>query len=102
MTEWTFRPMVVADLSDLVVMQERGAVPGLGHIFPQDAYPFPRERVLERWRVEIDDPETGAYVATDAEGNIVGFAARRADELLHFGTSVETWGTGLATWLHDE
>jgi RimJ/RimL family protein N-acetyltransferase len=28
-------------------------------------------------------------------------AARRADEVLHFGTALETWGSGLATWLHD-
>jgi hypothetical protein len=31
-----------------------------------------------------------------------GFAARREDELLHFGTAVEWWGSGLATWLHDQ
>ena len=34
-------------------------------------------------------------------GEIVGFAATRGEELLHFGTAVETWGSGLAAWLHD-
>jgi GNAT superfamily N-acetyltransferase len=27
--------------------------------------------------------------------------ARRHDELLRFGTALETWGSGLAAWLHD-
>jgi RimJ/RimL family protein N-acetyltransferase len=31
----------------------------------------------------------------------VGFAARRDDEVLHFGTALDTWGSGLATWMHD-
>lgn len=48
------------------------------------------------------DPEVAVYVATGLGGQVVGFAARRDDELLHFGTAVDTWGTGLATWLHDE
>lgn len=28
-------------------------------------------------------------------------SARRADEVLHFGTALETCGGGLATWMHD-
>jgi RimJ/RimL family protein N-acetyltransferase len=35
-------------------------------------------------------------------GVIVGFAATREDELLHFGLGVELWGTGLAQVAHDE
>lgn len=31
---------------------------------------------------------------------VSGFAATRADELLHFGTSPTTWGSGLAPDLH--
>ena len=30
-----------------------------------------------------------------------GFVALRGDELLHFGTAVDTWGTGLAEDAHD-
>jgi RimJ/RimL family protein N-acetyltransferase len=99
---WSFRPMAYADLPELVVMQERGAVAGLSNVFPQDAHPFPRETIRSRWREELADPDIAAYVATEGPGHVVGFAARRGDELLHFGTAVETWGSGLATWLHDE
>jgi RimJ/RimL family protein N-acetyltransferase len=57
--------------------------------------------VIRRWSDEIADPETFAYVSTDEAGDITGFAATRGSELLHFGTSVQTWGTGLARELHD-
>lgn len=48
---------------------------------------------------EIADPDTEVYVAEHNTG-IVGFAAIRDDELFHFGTAVETWGTGLAAEMH--
>lgn len=101
-SEWSLRAMELADLPDLLPVQERGAVVGLGHVFPQQTHPFPREAIRSRWAREIADREVAAYVATDAQGDAVGFAARRGDELLHFGTAVETWGSGLATRLHDE
>lgn len=100
---WFFRPMTVDDLPALMPVQERGAVTGLARVFPQDTHPFPRATVEDRWREELGDPGIAAYVATaGATGDLVGFAARRGDELLHFGTAVETWGSGLAAWLHDE
>lgn len=30
------------------------------------------------------------------DGEVAGFAAVRGDELLHFGVSLEHWGTGIA------
>jgi GNAT superfamily N-acetyltransferase len=93
--------MAVADLPDLVVLQERGAVVGLAQVFPQETHPFPRDDVRRRWADELRDPAVAAYVATGPDGGLVGFAARRGDELLHFGTALETWGSGLAVWLHD-
>jgi RimJ/RimL family protein N-acetyltransferase len=89
------------DLPELVVVQEEAAVVALGHVFPQDRYPFPREAVLERWAEEVADRGTRVYVSTDEAGRITGFATRRADELLHFGTALATWGTGLAASVHD-
>jgi len=83
-------------------MQEEASVVALGHVFPQATHPFPREAVLARWREELRDPAIAVYVATDPDGAITGFAARRDDELLHFGTALDTWGTGLAGRLHDE
>jgi GNAT superfamily N-acetyltransferase len=84
------------DVDALVDVQERGAVQGLAHVSPQDIHPFPRTAVVARWREEIADPAVRCYVSEAEEGGLNGFAAIRGDELLHFGTAPETWGTGLA------
>ena len=81
-------------------IQEPGAVLGLADVFPQDAYPFPRDVVAKRWRQEIETPAIDCYVVV-LDGTIVGFAAIRDDEFLRFGTAVERWGTGLAQAAHD-
>jgi RimJ/RimL family protein N-acetyltransferase len=99
--KWSFRPMEYADLAQLMVVQERGAVAGLSTVFPQETHPFPRETIRDRWEHELEDPAIAAYVTTSPDERLVGFAARRAVEVLHFGTELETWGSGLATWLHD-
>jgi RimJ/RimL family protein N-acetyltransferase len=88
------------DLPALLDVQQSGALHALTHIFPQDAYPFPRAEIQARWAAEIADPDTTVYVVEHDAGRIVGFAAIRDNELLHFGTAVETWGTGLATEVH--
>jgi len=93
--------MDVADLDELVLMQERGAVAGLSNVFPQDRFPFPRATIRTRWNAELQDPGISAYVATIPGGDIVGFAARAGNEVLHFGTAPETWASGLAGWMHD-
>ncbi len=94
------RPLTEPDLDRLIALQEAGGVTGLGHVFPQDTNPFPREQVAARWRAEIADPDTDA-LAVEVEGRLQGFVALRGEELLHFGTAVETWGTGLADDAHD-
>jgi RimJ/RimL family protein N-acetyltransferase len=99
--DWSLRAMDVADLPALMVVQEQGAVAGLSEVFPQESHPFPRDTIRERWEAELTDPAITAYVVTGPEQRILGFAARRGDEVLHFGTAPETWGTGLAAWLHD-
>jgi RimJ/RimL family protein N-acetyltransferase len=95
------RLATAADLEPLLDVQEEGAVAGLAHIFPQDRYPFSRPALRRRWAEELEDPATRVYLALDAAGDVVGFAATRGDELLHFGTAVRTWGTGTAQELHD-
>ena len=95
-----FRPAVAADLPDLVTMQEPASVAALSHIFPQDRYPFPRDAVLVRWTEELRDPAVFVYVSTSDAGAVTGFAARCEDELLHFGTALDTWGSGLASELY--
>jgi RimJ/RimL family protein N-acetyltransferase len=96
------RAAVLNDVDAILKVQEPGAVLGLGHIFPQDQYPFPREEVAERWRAEIRDPAMAVYVSIDDQERVTGFGALQADELLHFGVAAELWGSGFAAWLHDE
>jgi RimJ/RimL family protein N-acetyltransferase len=91
----------LSDLPALVDLQQIGSVRALAHIFPQDTHPFPRATVLTRWARELADPEIEVYVV-EPDDRIAGFAAIRGPELLHFGTAVETWGSGLARAAHDE
>lgn len=95
------QPLTEEDLEELIFVQREGAVIGLGHIFPQETHPFPEQRVLDRWRRELADPGVDCFVIED-RGEVAGFAATRGDELLHFGTAVSTWGTGLAHAAHAE
>jgi RimJ/RimL family protein N-acetyltransferase len=95
------REATADDVTALVDVQEPGAVRGLGHVFPQDQYPFPRDLIADRWHREIAADATEVYVYTDDNDTVCGFAAIRDDELLHFGTAVSTWGSGLATRFHD-
>ena len=95
-----FRPATDADLDELVTVQAEASVAAMADVFPQAKYPFPHAEIRERWRTELADPDIVAYVSTDSAsgraGRVTGFAARRRDELLHFGTAIDTWGTGLA------
>lgn len=97
----SLRAALPGDVEALLDVQQAGALAGLGHIFPQDRYPFPRAAVTARWRREIGDPDVCAYVWAAASGRILGFAATNRTELLHFGTAIDSWGSGLATRLHD-
>jgi 8-oxo-dGTP pyrophosphatase MutT (NUDIX family)/RimJ/RimL family protein N-acetyltransferase len=93
--------MTVHDLDTVLPIQRDGAVEGLGTVFPQDRYPFPTEAVRQRWADEIADPGVDCFVVLDPTGEIVGFAATRNDEFLHFGTARRTWGSGIASSAHD-
>jgi RimJ/RimL family protein N-acetyltransferase len=96
------RDALLSDLPALIEVQQAGALQALTHIFPQDTYPFPRAALQSRWAAEIVDPHVKVYVIEHRDGHIAGFAAIRDNELLHFGTAVETWGSGLAAAAHDQ
>lgn len=64
-------------------------------VFPQEELPFPRDDVARRWREELAAPGIDCYVVIIADA-VVGFAAIRKDEILHFGVAIEHWGTGIA------
>lgn len=94
------REMTAADVPPVLEVQQPGAVAGLAEVFPQDKYPFPREVIAQRWEEEIVTPGIECLVVS-LDGAVVGFAAVRRDELLHFGIAVEHWGTGVAQAAHD-
>jgi RimJ/RimL family protein N-acetyltransferase len=96
------RPAAIEDVPALVEVQEIAAIAGLAHIFPQDEYPFPREAIKRDWVAEIGRPGVDVFVVSRRPGRIEGFAALRTDELLHFGTALDTWGSGLAGEVHAE
>ena len=95
------RAMRTEDVPAVMAVQEPASVAGLSAVFPQDAHPFPRAVLAERWREEIDDPSVKCFVIV-RDGVVVGFAALRGDEVMHFGVAVEEWGSGLAVAAHDE
>ena len=92
--------MTAGDVPEVLHVQEAGAVIGLAEVFPQDAYPFPRDAVAQRWLEEIATPGIDCLVVLHGSA-VVGFAAVRDDEFLHFGIAVEHWGTGIAEHAHD-
>ncbi|WP_306208003.1 GNAT family N-acetyltransferase [Actinoplanes sp. RD1] len=93
------RPATPADLPGLLAVQEEGALAGFAHIFPPAEYPYPRAELRAAWEAELADPAVDVLVTAE---EIRGFAALRGNELLHFGTAVPAWGTGLAAELHDQ
>ena len=95
------RPLGPEDLDALLEVQRVGAVAGLGHIFPQDTNPFPSEQIRARWVEELNDPAVDCFVVL-RDGEVAGFAATRGAELLHFGTALDSWGSGLADRAHEE
>ena len=94
------REMTNEDLPRVLDAQEAGAVVGLAEVFPQAAYPFLRTVIAERWEEEIATPGIDCLVVS-LRGAVVGFAAVREDEFLHFGIAIEHWGAGIAQLAHD-
>ncbi len=92
--------MTAADVPAVVDVQEPGAAVGLANVFPQDVYPFPRDEIARRWVQEIRAPGIDCFVV-QVDGAVVGFAAVRGSEFLHFGIAIEHWGTGIAHAAHE-
>lgn len=95
------RAMTVSDLDTVLPIQREGAIECLSAVFPQDLFPFPTQSVRQRWVEEIADPGVDCFVVVNPDGEILGFAATRGNEFLHFGTALRTWGSGLASSAHD-
>jgi GNAT superfamily N-acetyltransferase len=95
------REMQADDVAAVMAVQEPASIAGLSAVFPQDAYPFPREVLADRWRIEIADPVIDCFVILRGD-HVAGFAAVEGAEVKHFGVAVEEWGSGLARAAHDE
>lgn len=92
--------MAAADVPDVLDVQRPGAVVGLAKVFPQDRFPFPSDAVARRWLEEIASDGIDCLVIERDEA-VIGFAAIRGDEFMHFGIALEHWGTGAAQTAHD-
>ena len=71
-------------------------------VFPQGEFPFSTEAIRHRWEQELADPDIECFVILDADLSVAGFAAVQGNLLLHFGTALGLWGSGLAGAAHGE
>ena len=88
------------EAQSLATVQERASVAALGHIFPPELYPYPRDAVLARWAAAVQDPAVRVLIAM-SEGTPVGAACVREGWLDGLYGVPELWGGGLAGSLHD-
>jgi GNAT superfamily N-acetyltransferase len=84
----------------LAAVQELASLTALAHIFPPEAYPYPRKAVQARWAVAVMEPETRTLIAVSDE-EPVGAACVTDGWLEGLYVVPERWGTGLADELHD-
>jgi GNAT superfamily N-acetyltransferase len=84
----------------LATVQELASVAALGHIFPPELYPYPREAVRARWLAAIAEPATRTLIAL-GEDEAMGAALVREEWLEGLYVVPDRWGTGLAGELHD-
>jgi len=75
----------------LAAIQEQASLAGLGHVYPPELYPFPRDAVQARWAA-FD----GLAFIEDA-----GFVAIDPPWLDALYVLPEAWGSGIADRLHD-
>ena len=85
----------------LARLQEKSAVAGFSNVFPRGRYPFPRQEVLESWRVLLARDEVVALVAEDG-GELVAFAVLRPGWLERLYVDPSVWGKGVGSRLHDQ
>jgi putative acetyltransferase len=84
----------------LAAVQGVASVAALGHIFPPDLYPYPREAVRSRW-VEASADEARRTLIAVSGVEPVGAALVSAEWLDGLYVVPERWGSGLADELHD-
>jgi GNAT superfamily N-acetyltransferase len=84
----------------LAAVCEAASLAALGHIFPPETYPYPREAVHARWVAAVRDRRARTLIALDEE-EPVGAACVTKGWLQGLYVVQKRWGTGLADALHD-
>ena len=84
----------------LAAVCELASLAALGHIFPPETYPYPREAVHARWVAAVRDRKARTLLALD-EREPLGAACVTKGWLQGLYVVPERWGTGLADTLHD-
>ncbi len=85
----------------LATVQEQASVAALGHIFPPELYPYPREAIRARWAEALANPAKRVLIAV-VEDEPAGAALVSEEWLEGLYVVPERWGTGLADALHGE
>ena len=85
----------------LATVQEQASVAALGHIFPPDLYPYPREAIRARWAEAVADPKRRTLIAV-VEDEPAGAACVNEEWLEGLYVVPDRWGTGLADALHGQ
>ena len=84
----------------LALVCELASLAALGHIFPPEAYPYPRDAVHERWIAAVRDRKARTLIAVSGEESL-GAACVTKGWLQGLYVVPGRWGTGLAHALHD-
>ncbi len=92
----TWRRAGPDDAPALLALERAASLAGLGHVFPEDRFPYPDDGVLARWSLVLDDPDTVVDVldATDATLDCV-VAYDDAGTVRHLAVAPARWGRGL-------
>ena len=85
----------------LATVQEQASVAALGHIFPPELYPYPREAIRARWAEALADPAKRALIAA-VEDEPAGAACVSEEWLEGLYVVPGRWGTGLADALYGQ
>jgi GNAT superfamily N-acetyltransferase len=95
------RPAQPEEAQLLAAVQEQASVAALGHIFPPELYPYPREAILARWAEVVDHPAKRVLIAR-VDDDPAGAACVSEEWLEGLYVVPEQWGSGLADALHDQ
>ena len=82
------------DTQQLLEIQRAASLAGYREIFPPSHYPFPEQQILaECWQL-LTDPAYRVLVGVGDDGPLVGFVARRAEQISRLYVDPTHWRRG--------